>query len=179
MVVIAGDSRTTVPHPDTQKTENTLNRAELIFGVLVTLLQSPQAYTKFISVLPMPRICLLLLGETPTSTTAVNVLRLIETSVKNNPSFSRKFELVSGWNIIKNTLPSAWSPEVQSAAFNILLQSAAKDLNEQYTVLCPSIINSILASLFVEPQVASTWLARQIGPNAHRELPGYMCICRL
>ncbi|RDB25611.1 Beige 1 [Hypsizygus marmoreus] len=38
-----------------------------------------------------------------------------------SPSFSRKFELISGWSVLKTVLPYCWDPRVNEAAFDVLL----------------------------------------------------------
>jgi hypothetical protein len=80
-------------------------------------------YQKFTSSLPMNRILLLLLGERPTPHSAALILRLIGMAVARSPSFTRKFELVSGWNILKVVLSrtSVWNSEVDEAAWDLLL----------------------------------------------------------
>ena len=80
-------------------------------------------YHKFSSYLPINRILLLLLGEHPTSHSAALILRLIGVGIARSPSFIRKFELVSGWNVLKVVLPSTsvWDSEVDEAAWDLLL----------------------------------------------------------
>ncbi|KAH9026097.1 hypothetical protein EDB84DRAFT_1440213 [Lactarius hengduanensis] len=74
-------------------------KAEQLFGAFVSILSdSPDCYTRFSATLPLTRIYLLLLGDKPS-----------------------KFELVSGWTIVKTVLPGAWDPNVHAAAFGILL----------------------------------------------------------
>lgn len=83
----------------------------------------PSRYHKFTSSLPMNRILLLLLGERPTSHTAALILRLIGIGVAQSSTFTRKFELVSGWNILKVVMSSTsvWDREVDAAAWDLLL----------------------------------------------------------
>lgn len=78
-------------------------------------------YTKFTTVLPMTRILLLLLGDRPSSTVAAQILNMISISIRVSGSFSRKFELVSGWSVLKTILPNVWDPVVNKAAFDLLL----------------------------------------------------------
>ena len=124
-------------------------KAERVLDALVSLLSSSQeCYTKFTSSLPLTRICLLLLEDKPSPFIAEQVLNLIITSLDYSLSFSRKFELVSGWAYLKTVLPGAWSPGVQAAVFKVLL---GKDWDSQSgdiaSVSCPYIISAILASL--------------------------------
>jgi len=151
--------------------------AEKILELLVhilseTLPDTPQHdnqaahYHKFTSSLPINRILLLLLGERPTSHSAALILRLIGVGVARSPSFTRKFELVSGWNTLKAVLPSAtvWDAEVDRVAWNLLLGNVeaatisrtptptganAKRQNQQSDteVSCPHILPTILCAL--------------------------------
>ncbi|EKM53226.1 uncharacterized protein PHACADRAFT_210920 [Phanerochaete carnosa HHB-10118-sp] len=131
-------------------------RAELVFEALVlTLQQTPNAFIKFTSALPLTRICLLLLGDKPSSAVATHVLRLIESSLKVSTSFSRKFELVSGWITLKIALPQAWSPSVQAAAFDVLLGGAYSSQSAELAVVCPSMLPVILSCLKYELDILS------------------------
>jgi len=123
------------------------SKAEQAFGVLVDILRSPAAYERFSSTLPVPRISLLLLGERPSPATAANVLKLLTISVKSSSSFSRKFELVSGWNILKAVIPHAWDYSVQRAAFDLLLGWSEGEARESPIVVCPQILPAILTAL--------------------------------
>lgn len=107
--------------------------AEKLFELLIDILSSTSAepsvnvnqtyYHKFTAALPLTRILLLLLGDHPTSHTAALVLRLIAVAVARAPTFSRKFELVGGWNTLRIVLssPSVWNDEVDRAALHLLL----------------------------------------------------------
>jgi hypothetical protein len=53
-------------------------------------------FAKSTSFLPLSRVCLLLLDEKPSPFVAYQILRLIQINASASPSFSRKFELVSG-----------------------------------------------------------------------------------
>lgn len=113
--------------------------------MLVSLLSSsPQLLQKFAAAVPFTRICLLLLGDRPSPTVATEVLKLVRASIDSSQTFVRKFELVSGWVILKNVLPYAWSKDVHQVAFDILLdyRGEAKTI-----VRCPNIIPAIIASL--------------------------------
>ena len=92
----------------------------------------------------MTRIYLLLLGDRPSSFVAKQVLDLITISLNKSKSFSRKFELVSGWTILKTVLPHVWDDKIHSAAFGIL----SDQTQDQGTVVaCPHILLAILGSL--------------------------------
>ncbi|KAF9002530.1 hypothetical protein BDQ17DRAFT_1357028 [Cyathus striatus] len=103
-------------------------KAEQVLELLITTLASKAYYTKFISALPIPRICLLLLGDRP----------------------STSFELVSGWTILKTVLPHSWDLSVNEAAFNILFGRFGEKMspsNDGLTVTCSSIFPTILSAL--------------------------------
>lgn len=126
-------------------------KAEQVLESLVSMLSSPTYYTKFTAALPLTRICLLLLGVRPTPVVASLVLLLIGISLGSSSSFSRKFELVSGWSVLKTVLPGAWDPSVHEAAFDILLGRVASYKNvvgpASNTVVCPYIMPPILCAL--------------------------------
>ncbi len=108
--------------------------AEKILELLVNILSTSSAelnlhayqrsyYQKLAASLPLTRVVLLLLGEYPTSHTAALVLRLIALCIAQASNFSRKFELVRGWNVLKVVFPTTrvWNDEVNKAAFDLLL----------------------------------------------------------
>ena len=92
----------------------------------------------------MTRIYLLLLGDSPSSFVAKQVLDLITISLNRSKSFSRKFELVSGWTILKTVLPHVWDVNIQRAAFHIL---SDRTQDQGPVVACPYILPAILSSL--------------------------------
>lgn len=128
-------------------------KAELILGALVSVLRSSTHLARFSAALPLSRICLLLLGERPTAYTAVQVLTIIGLALKSSASFSRKFELVSGWTALKMTLPGAWNSDVQRTAFDILFGRIGENEKHQgpdqdvSVVSCPYIAPAIIAAL--------------------------------
>ncbi|KAI0079797.1 beach-domain-containing protein [Panus rudis PR-1116 ss-1] len=130
-------------------------KAMLVLSMLVKLLySSPAHYSKLLSCLPLPRVYLLLLGPHPTPSIASQILRLIQLSLRSTSSFGRKFELVSGWSVLKLVLPEAWGEEVKTACFDILLgrpwaatTKGKEHETESDVVSCPSIVPSILATL--------------------------------
>ena len=115
--------------------------------MFVSILDNPTMFNKFTATLPLTRICLLLLGDRPSPLTATLVLRMISTALGISTSFSRKFELVSGWNVLKLFLPYAWDPTVQDAAFDVLLGRSRDKREIVPTVVCPHIVPAIFASL--------------------------------
>lgn len=113
--------------------------------MLVSLLcNSSELLQKFAAAVPFTRICLLLLGDRPSPTVGTQVLKLVRISIDTSQTFVRKFELVSGWAILKNVLPYAWSKDVHQVAFDILLDYKG---NDKTIVRCPNIIPAIIASL--------------------------------
>lgn len=122
-------------------------KAEHIFSMLVSILGSPPAFAKFSSTLPVARICLLLLGERPSPATAAQVLHLIGISLNASMTFSRKFELVSGWNVLKVVIPHVWDRVVQMAAFDVLFGRSDERTDRSFVVTCSHILPAIFASL--------------------------------
>ncbi len=115
--------------------------------MFISILDNPSMFNKFTASLPLTRICLLLLGDRPSPLTATLVLRMISTALGVSTSFSRKFELVSGWNILKLVLPFAWDATVQDAAFDVLLGRSRDKREIVPTVICPHIVPAIFSSL--------------------------------
>ncbi|KAK0199746.1 beach-domain-containing protein [Desarmillaria ectypa] len=130
--------------------KNVRQKAEQVLELLVSLLLVPTFYNKFITALPVTRICLLLLGDKPQPFVANQVLLIIGISVKISASFTRKFELISGWSILKTVLPTCWDPSVNEAAFDILLGRTGTtkvDTQGHNAVICPQIVPAIFAAL--------------------------------
>ncbi|KAF8652783.1 hypothetical protein AX16_004175 [Volvariella volvacea WC 439] len=69
------------PAPDSALHQRRRERAEQILEILVSILSVPSYYNKFVAALPLTRICLLLLGEKPTSVIATQILLLIGISM--------------------------------------------------------------------------------------------------
>lgn len=111
----------------------------------------PGSYTKIATALPVSRVILLLLGDRPTPFVASTILRFIAICLAGSGSFSRKFELVSGWSVLRMILPKSWDPSVHEWAFNILLgRSPSHTPNEKpasTVVSCPQITAVILSAL--------------------------------
>lgn len=126
-------------------------KAELVLELLTSTLSVPAFYTMFVATLPITRICLLLLGDTPSSYVASQVLSLIGISINASASFSRKFELISGWNVLKSVLPQRWDPSVNEAAFDILLGRTGGDRHangrSNTTISCAYIVPTIFSAL--------------------------------
>ncbi|KAF9067929.1 beach-domain-containing protein [Rhodocollybia butyracea] len=127
-------------------------KAEQVLIILTSILCVPACYTKFIAALPLPRICLLLLGDKPTTLVATQILTIIGISIGTSISFLRKFELISGWNVLKTVLPSCWSSTVNELAFDVLLGRLLPNgercaASEDYPVVCPPMVPVILSAL--------------------------------
>lgn len=121
-------------------------KASQILTMLATLLTSPAHYQKFIAALPAARIYLLLLGERPTPVIATQILRMIAISLKASSSFNRKFELASGWSILKTVLPFGWCQEAQEVAFDVLFGEVVQG-GERHVVTCAHIVPPLLGVL--------------------------------
>jgi hypothetical protein len=126
-------------------------KAEQVLEALVSVLSTPTCFARFTAALPLSRICILLLGDRPTPVTANQVLLLIGIGLNTSTSFSRKFELVSGWSILKMVVPLAWDPSVHEAAFDILLGRTGPHKKSvgsaNNTVVCMQIVPAILCAL--------------------------------
>jgi hypothetical protein len=84
------------------------------------MLRNPSLYSKLADTLPMPRICLLVLGTHSSSRTACQALAMLGLSLNASLSSSRNFEKAGGWGILKNVLPRVWDRSVHDAALDIL-----------------------------------------------------------
>lgn len=128
-------------------------KAEQVLEATIDLLSTPGPYAKFSAALPLTRICLLLLGDRPSSVVASQVLLLIAISLNASTSFSRKFELVSGWSILKVVLPRSWDPSVHEGVFDILLGRYGSGPRSagpgSMNVACPYIAPTILEALHI------------------------------
>jgi hypothetical protein len=126
-------------------------RAEQALALLVSLAGDPTCYARFAGALPLARVALLLLGDRPSPFVAVHILRLLGICLRGSTGFARKFELVSGWSILKTVLPRAWDPAVHQAVFDIMLgrDDAAKgeEAPSELVVACPYIVPSVFTSL--------------------------------
>lgn len=104
------------------------------------------------SILPVTRICLLLLGDNPSPVIACQILMIINLTLSQSAggTFNRKFDLVGGWSILRVLLPKAWDPSVHVAAFDLLLgrvnsNRAANDPDTDTNfIACPHILPAIL-----------------------------------
>ncbi|KAJ7151346.1 beach-domain-containing protein [Mycena crocata] len=132
--------------------KDTRDKAEQVLEVLISLLSMPTLYNKFTAVLPLTRICILLLGDRPSPVIANQILILIAISINMSPAFSRKFELISGWSVLKTVLPSCWDPSVNEAALDILLgrlgnNKTPENGNGSVPIACPYIVPTIFCAL--------------------------------
>ncbi|KAJ3575407.1 hypothetical protein NP233_g1115 [Leucocoprinus birnbaumii] len=122
-------------------------KSEQVLQFLVSTLSAKEYYNKFVAALPLTRICLLLLGNSPSPSIATQILKLLDISIGFSASFIRKFELISGWNVLKTVLPNSWSNEVNHAAFDLLVGSAEVSGHQEITIRCSQILPAILAAL--------------------------------
>lgn len=96
------------------------DNAEQVLEALVSVLRNPSLFSKLADTLPMPRICLLVLGTHPSSRIACQALAMLGLSLNASLSSSRNFELAGGWGILKNVLPRVWDRSVHDAALDLL-----------------------------------------------------------
>lgn len=129
---------------------NHQERAEQVLEILISTVSIQSYHAQFAAALPLTRICLLLLGDRPTSV-ATQILALIGVSNTISPSFSRRFELFCGWGVLESIIPYCWDPRVKQSSFDILLgrfdhikKSPGHPPN---TVVCPNIFPVILSAL--------------------------------
>ncbi|KAJ7130393.1 beach-domain-containing protein [Mycena epipterygia] len=129
------------------------DKAEQVLEMLISLLSVPALYNKFTAVLPLTRICILLLGDRPSPVIANQILVLIAISLNMAPAFARKFELISGWSVLKTVLPSCWDPSVNEAALDILLgrlgggSKSPENGSGSVPIACPQIVPTIFCAL--------------------------------
>ncbi|CAL1710979.1 unnamed protein product [Somion occarium] len=150
------------PHAISQR------KASQVLAMLVLVLySSPSHYTKLTTYLPLPRIYLLLLGTHPTPFDASRVLRLIQLSLSSTSSFGRKFELVSGWSVLRIVLPDAWDEEVRIACFDLLFGrqwaevTKGKGTEDESTIVaCPNIVPAIFSALQVRLDILGVGRSR-------------------
>ncbi|KAG2033253.1 hypothetical protein BDR03DRAFT_935719 [Suillus americanus] len=99
---------------------STRYKAEQIFEALVSMMRIPSLHSKLAGTLPMPRICLLLLGSHPSPHTACQVLGMLGITLKTSLSSGKNFESAGGWGILKTVLPRVWDRSVHDAALDVL-----------------------------------------------------------
>ncbi|KAF5354041.1 hypothetical protein D9756_006953 [Leucocoprinus leucothites] len=123
-------------------------KSEQVLQSLVSILSVKEYYNKFVASLPLTRICLLLLGNSPSPAVATQILRLLNISIGFSTSFIRKFELVSGWNVLKTVLPFSWDAEVNDTAFALLIgREEVSGSQPEGSIRCSQILPTILAAL--------------------------------
>ncbi|KAF8584664.1 beach-domain-containing protein [Ramaria rubella] len=128
-------------------------KAEQALECLTSILWSPGKLDKFMASLPLSRICLLLLGDHPTPVVASQILLIVGLILSRSSAFNRKFELVSGWTVLRSVLPGAWDPSVHVAVFDVLLGRIGSNVHHSPRafgppkVACPYILPAIITSL--------------------------------
>ena len=129
---------------------NSYAKAEQVLELLVSILSTKSYHVQFAAALPLTRILLLLLGDRPLPIIATHVLSLIGISINFSSSFTRKFELISGWSVLKTLLPYCWDPNVNHASFDVLLgrrHTRNSNTHDSKTVVCPNIVPAILSAM--------------------------------
>jgi hypothetical protein len=126
-------------------------KAEHVLELLISTLSTKSYHVKFAAALPLTRILLLLLGDRPSPVVATHALSLIGISINFSSSFTRKFELISGWSILKAILPYCWDLSVHQASIDILLGRCSYikglDVQDSNTVVCPNIVPAIISAM--------------------------------
>ncbi|KAG6877946.1 hypothetical protein C0993_001804 [Termitomyces sp. T159_Od127] len=126
-------------------------KAEQVLEILVSTISIQSYHSQFAAALPLTRICLLLLGDRPTSSVASQILALIGVSNTISSSFSRRFELVGGWSVLQTILPYCWDHRVNQSSFDILLgrfnHIKTSPGYSPNAVVCPKIFPVILSAL--------------------------------
>lgn len=104
-------------------------------------------YMRFAEALPVARIALLWLGPEPSPALVCQVLVVIGISFSTSSSFGKKFELASGWLILRKVLPPIWNDAIHEAALDLLLQRARDGGTVSKTVKCPQMLAVVLLAL--------------------------------
>ncbi len=143
-----------VDQPPQANRDASQQKAEMLLEALVSLLHSPTHFSKFSAALPFTRILLLLLGEQPSAIVAQQVLILVGLATKVSSSFARKFELVSGWTVLKTVLPLCWDSNVQQVVLDAFVGRIAfkggraeKASDQSKPVSCPQLLPAIFSGL--------------------------------
>ena len=153
MILVAEPPSSATPRSIASRVDVTgaREKAEQVLEALVYIVSTPAHLERLSAALPISRVCLLLLGEHPSPVVASQILILIGLVLNSAPAFNRKFELVSGWSILKSVIPGAWDPSVHVAAFDLLLGRVfivgQPQSHGPPTIKCPHILPTILASL--------------------------------
>lgn len=104
-------------------------------------------YMKFAEALPVARVSLLWLGSEPSPALVCQVLAIIGISFGTSTSFAKKFELASGWLVLKKALPPIWNDAIHEAALDLVLQSAREGGTTSKVVKCPQMLTVVLLAL--------------------------------
>ncbi|KIJ16201.1 hypothetical protein PAXINDRAFT_76049 [Paxillus involutus ATCC 200175] len=129
---------------------NSHEKARQVLDAVISLLRIPAMYAKFAEVLPVARVTLLWLGADPSPGIACQVLSIIGIGFATSSSFAKKFELASGWTLLRKVLPPIWDEDVYEAARDLLLQPTQEGTHSRVTsksVRCPQMLPVILAAL--------------------------------
>ncbi|EEB98418.1 hypothetical protein MPER_02076, partial [Moniliophthora perniciosa FA553] len=95
--------------------------------------------------------------------------------INASTSFVRKFELVSGWNVLKTVVPTCWDPSVNESAFDVLLGNVGANGKRKVpdqldrVVVCPQIMPTILSAL----QTGLKTVARNCSENIAAEVSSW------
>lgn len=102
---------------------------------------------RFAEALPVTRIALLWLGSEPSPALVCQIIAIIGISLSTSTSFGKKFELASGWLVLKKVLPPIWNDAIHEAALELLLQPARGGETASKAVKCPQMLPVVLLAL--------------------------------
>ncbi|KAF8547687.1 beach-domain-containing protein [Imleria badia] len=126
---------------------NNSEKARPVLDAVISLLRIPTMYMKFSEALPVARIALLWLGPEPSPALVCQVLAIIGISFGTSTSFGKKFELASGWLMLKKVLPPIWNDAIHEAVLDLLLQPAREGGTASKVVKCPQMLAVVLLAL--------------------------------
>ncbi|KAN0082499.1 hypothetical protein V8E55_008294 [Tylopilus felleus] len=127
--------------------DNDNEKARLVLDTVVSLLRIPTNYMRFAEALPVTRIALLWLGSEPSPALVCQIIAIIGISLSTSTSFGKKFELASGWLVLKKVLPPIWNDAIHEAALELLLQPARGGEIASKAVKCPQMLPVVLLAL--------------------------------
>ncbi|KIK26284.1 hypothetical protein PISMIDRAFT_271223 [Pisolithus microcarpus 441] len=125
-------------------------RVKQLLDAVISLLRIPSMYARVSESVPLTRVVLLWVTEDLSPSVACQVLSVIGIGLIFSSSFGKKFELLSGWGLLRKRLPPVWNEELHRAAVELLLQPAAgasPSKNASQSIRCPQILPVILVAL--------------------------------
>ncbi|KAI6126006.1 hypothetical protein EDD17DRAFT_1521466 [Pisolithus thermaeus] len=129
---------------------NRHERVRQLLDAVISLLRIPSMYARVSESVPLTRVVLLWVSEDLSPSVACQVLSVIGIGLIFSPSFGKKLELLSGWNLLRKRLPPVWNEELHRAAVELLLRpvaGASPSKNTPQSIRCPQILPVILVAL--------------------------------